>query len=200
MKMAATEGLWETENPASYSVVAIFDEQNQRDVFSIRIPAVLSLLYFFKLDGEVPGIKPLQAEAVQKYGPGNYVPSVTTLYWAFRSMVGAWLAMCAALAGSLFLLWRKQLDKYPVFLRGLTLAIFLPYIANIGGWVMAEMGRQPWVVYGLMKTEQAVSPTLTGEMVAFSLIGFTLLYGALMAVDIYLLLKYIKAGPMTKDK
>ncbi len=195
MKMAATEGLWETESPAAYSVVAIFDEQNQRDIFSIRIPGVLSLLYYFKPEGEVPGIKQLQSQYVREYGPGNYVPPVTVLYWAFRSMVGAWLAMVALVGGSLFLLWRKQLEKYPRFLRGLTLALFLPYIANIGGWIMAEMGRQPWVVYGLMKTEQAVSPTLTGEMVLFSLVGFTLLYGALMAVDIYLLRKFAIAGP-----
>lgn len=200
MKMAATEGLWETENPAAYSVVAIFDEQNQRDIFSIRIPAVLSLLYYFKPEGEVPGVKQLQAQYVQQYGPGNYVPPVTVLYWAFRSMVGAWLAMVALVGGSVLLLWRKQLDRYRWFLIALTAAILLPYIANTGGWIMAEMGRQPWVVYGLMKTEQAVSPTLTSEMVLFSFIGFTLLYGLLMAADVYLLRKYAVAGPLTKDE
>jgi len=195
MKMAATEALWETESPASYSLISIIDEQNQRDVFSIRIPGALSLLYFFRPEGEVPGVKNLQAAYVKQYGPGNYVPPVTVLYWAFRSMVGVWTLMVALVAGSLYLLIRKQVDRYRWFLTGLSWALLLPYIANTGGWLMAEMGRQPWVVYGLMKTETAVSPTVTGGMVLISLVTFTLLYGVLMIADIYLLVKYAKAGP-----
>jgi len=195
MKMAATEALWQTESPASFSLISIIDEQNQRDVFSIRIPGVLSMLYFFRPEGEVPGIKNLQAAYVQKYGPGNYVPPVNVLYWSFRSMVGAGFLMVFLALVSLFLVWRKRLELTRWFLAGLTWALFLPYIANTGGWLMTELGRQPWVVYGLMKTEEAVSPTVTGGMVLFSLLTFTLLYGVLMVADIYLLAKYAKAGP-----
>ena len=195
MKMAATEALWETESPASFSLISIIDEQNQRDVFSIRIPGVLSFLYFFRFEGEVPGIKNLQAAYVQKYGPGNYVPPVNVLYWSFRSMVGAGFLMVFLALVSLFLVWKKRLELTRWFLAGLTWALFLPYIANTGGWLMTELGRQPWVVYGLMKTEKAVSPTVTGGMVLFSLLTFTLLYGVLMVADIYLLAKYAKAGP-----
>jgi cytochrome d ubiquinol oxidase subunit I len=195
MKMAATEALWETENPASFSLISIIDEQNQRDVFSIRIPGVLSMLYFFRPEGEVPGIKNLQAAYVQKYGPGNYVPPVNVLYWSFRSMVGAGFLMVFLALVSLFLVWRKRLELTRWFLAGLTWALFLPYIANTGGWLMTELGRQPWVVYGLMKTEVAASPTVTASMVLFSLVTFTLLYGMLMVADVYLLVKYAKAGP-----
>ena len=195
MKMAATEALWETESPASFSLISIIDEQNQRDVFSIRIPGVLSMLYFFRPEGEVPGIKNLQAAYVQKYGPGNYVPPVNVLYWSFRSMVGAGFLMVFLALVSLFLVWKKRLELTRWFLAGLTWALFLPYIANTGGWLMTELGRQPWVVYGLMKTEAAASPTVTGGMVLFSLVTFTLLYGVLMVADIYLLVKYVKAGP-----
>ena len=195
MKMAATEALWETESPASFSLISIIDEQNQRDVFSIRIPGVLSMLYFFRPEGEVPGIKNLQAAYVQKYGPGNYVPPVNVLYWSFRSMVGAGFLMVFLALVSLFLVWKKRLELTRWFLAGLTWALFLPYIANTGGWLMTELGRQPWVVYGLMKTEAAASPTVTGGMVLFSLVTFTLLYGVLMVADIYLLTKYAKADP-----
>jgi cytochrome bd ubiquinol oxidase subunit I len=195
MKMAATEALWETENPASFSLISIIDEQNQRDIFSIRLPGVLSYLYFFRFEGEVPGIKNLQAEYVQKYGPGNYVPPVGVLYWCFRAMVGSGFLMAFLALFGMYLVLRKKLESSRWFLIGLTWAMFLPYIANTGGWLMTELGRQPWVVYGLMKTEKAVSPILAGGTVWISLVTFTLLYGALMAADVYLLAKYAKADP-----
>ncbi len=195
MKMAATEALWQTESPASFSVISIIDEQNQRDVFSIRWPGMLSWLYFFKAEGEVPGIKNLQEQYVQQYGAGNYIPPVTLLYLAFRLMVGAGLLMIGLAIAGLYLVLRKQLDRFRWFLPLLTAGLFLPYIANTGGWVMAEVGRQPWIVYGVMKTENAVSPILTGGTVLFSLVLFTLTYGALMVVDVYLLAKYARRAP-----
>lgn len=195
MKMAAAEALWETENPASFSLVSIIDEQNQRDVFAIRLPGVLSWLYFFRFEGEVPGIKNLQAEFVKQYGAGNYVPPVVLTYWSFRLMVAAGLAMVGLAGLGVLLLITKRLERMTWFLGLLVPAILLPYLANTTGWLMTEMGRQPWVVYGLMKTEQAVSPTLTTESVLFSLIAFTLLYGVLMIVDVYLLAKFARQGP-----
>ncbi|MCX7838854.1 MAG: cytochrome ubiquinol oxidase subunit I [Anaerolineae bacterium] len=195
MKMAAAEALWETENPASFSVVSIIDEKNQRDVFAIRLPGVLSWLYFFRFEGEVPGIKNLQEEFVKQYGAGNYVPPVVLTYWSFRLMVAAGLAMVGLAGLGVLLLILKRLARAAWFLGLLVPAILLPYLANTTGWLMTEMGRQPWVVYGVMKTEQAVSPTLTTEAVLFSLITFTLLYGVLMIVDVYLLAKFARQGP-----
>jgi len=195
MKMAAAEALWETESPASFSLISIIDEQNQRDIFSIRLPGMLSWLYFFKAEGTVPGIKNLQAEYVQKYGPGNYIPSVTLTYWTFRLMTGVAFLMVGLAGLSLLLWWRGWLERFRLFLLGMTAALLLPYVANTCGWLMTELGRQPWVVYGLMKTEAGVSP-LAGEVVLFSLVLFTLLYGILMVIDIYLLVKYAKAGPV----
>ncbi|MCI0475463.1 MAG: cytochrome ubiquinol oxidase subunit I, partial [Anaerolineales bacterium] len=196
MKMAASEALWETESPASFSLISIIDEKNQRDVFSIRLPGMLSWLYFFKAEGEVPGIKELQQQYVKQYGAGDYIPPVNLTYWSFRLMVGAGFAM----VGLAFLGWllprTKKLARFlPLFLLILTPAILLPYIANSTGWLMTEMGRQPWIVYGVMKTESGVSPILTGESVLISLVAFTLLYGALMIVDIYLLAKYARHAP-----
>jgi len=94
-----------------------------------------------------------------------------------------------------YLITRNQFTQYRRFLKALPFAIALPYIANTAGWIMTEMGRQPWIVFGLQRVEDAVSPNLTVGMVAFSLIAFSLVYGVLMVVDAYLLAKYGRQGP-----
>jgi cytochrome d ubiquinol oxidase subunit I len=193
MKMAAAEALWTTEEPASLSLLTIGNLQGQ-EVFSIRVPGMLSLLACNNLTCQVRGLNELQAEYEQTYGPGNYIPPVTLVFWAFRGMVGAGLAMIALAAAALFLTLKKWLDRYPWLLRLLMWAIPLPYLANTGGWLLAEVGRQPWIVFGLMRTEQGVSVSVTGGMVIFSLVAFALLYGALMVADVYLLAKYARKG------
>lgn len=200
MKMAAAEALWESENPAALSLFTWGDEANLRDVFAVRVAPFLSLLAYSTTDGEVKGIKDLQAEYEQKYGPGHYIPSVFTAYWSFRIMVGAGFLMLALAAYGLFLAARGRVPRQTLFLKLLILAIALPYLANTTGWLLTEMGRQPWIVFGLMKTADAVSPTVPGGMVLFSLMGFTLLYGALMVADIYLLAKYARAEPGAEEK
>ncbi len=197
MKMAAAEALWETENPASFSIFSIVDQKNQKDVISIRIPAVLSLLSYNRFDGEVKGIKDLQADFEQIYGPGNYIPPITINYWAFRAMVGSGFLMFFLTALGLYWIMTKKILMVKL-LKFFPLAIGLPYLANSSGWILTEVGRQPWVVYGYLKTSDAVSPNLTVNMVWLSVIGFTLVYGVLMVVDIYLLAKY--ARKITTDE
>ena len=198
MKMAAAEGLWNTEDPASFSLISIVDEKNQKDIISIRIPRALSMLAYNRLDGEVKGMLPLQQEFEQKYGAGDYIPSITITYWAFRIMVGAgFLMLLIAALLVLGMVRNKQLEKNKLF-KFLPLAIALPFLANSFGWVLTELGRQPWVVYGLLKTEDAYSQNVTPGLVLTSLIGFTLLYAFLMVADIHLLKKYAKAGPAPK--
>jgi cytochrome bd ubiquinol oxidase subunit I len=198
MKMASVEALWESESPASFSLFTVGDEANLKDRFAIRIPNLLSVLAYNSFTGEVKGIKNLQAEYEQTYGPGDYVPSVFTTYWTFRIMVVAGFLMFALMAYGLYLTLRGR----PVagkIVALLPLAIALPYIANSAGWILTEMGRQPWIVYGLMKTDTAFSPNLTPGLVLASLIIFTLVYALLMVADIYLLSKYAKAGPAAAD-
>lgn len=194
MKMAAAEALWESESPASFSLFTIGNEPERRDVFAIRIPYLLTIMSYNSLSGEVKGINNLQEEYVLKYGPGDYVPPVAVSYWSFRAMVGAGMLM---LLIGLYLLYhvmrRTPLPKVR-FLNFVPFAIALPYLANTTGWLLTELGRQPWVVFGLMKTEDAYSPNLTPGMVLTTLIVFTLLYGALMAADVYLLSKYAREG------
>ncbi|MGD8473234.1 MAG: cytochrome ubiquinol oxidase subunit I [Anaerolineae bacterium] len=194
MKMAAAEALWETEKPADLSLFTISDQKARKEVFAIKLPAMMSLLNCNNFTCEIPGINEIQAEYEQTYGPGNYIPPVTLVFWSFRAMVGAGLAMIALAAAALFLTLKKWLDRYPWLLRLLIWAIPLPYIANTGGWLLAEVGRQPWIVFGLMRTEQGVSVSVSGGMVIFSLLAFVLLYGVLMAADVYLLAKYARKG------
>lgn len=196
MKMAAAEALWETENPASFSLFSIVDEKNQEDKFSIRIPAVLSLLSYNKFTGEVRGIKDLQNEYEETFGPGNYIPPITINYWSFRAMVGAGFLMFFVAAISLFLSLKNKLQTSKL-MKFIPAVIILPYLANSSGWILTEVGRQPWVVYGFLKTENAVSPNLTPNLLWMSIIGFTLIYGVLMTVDIFLLKKYAMKVPET---
>ena len=192
MKMAAAEALWDTEDPASLSLFTIGDLENRRDVFAIRVPALLSILSFNRANGTVQGINDLQAQYEQQFGPGNYVPFVPLIYWSFRAMVGAGVLMLLLAGWGLIRAMRGKTDSPGFYLRWMPLALLLPYLANSTGWIMTEMGRQPWIVFGLQLTSAGVSNTVTGGMVALSLFTFTVLYGALIVVDVYLMAKYAR--------
>lgn len=195
MKMAAAEAHWETENPAGLSLFASIDEQGQKNNFEIKIPGMLSFLSFNSFSGEVKGIHELQTTAVQEYGPGNYVPPVTSLFWSFRIMLtaGMWLGLMALLG--IYFYKSKGLEQKAWFLKLLLWTIPVPYIANIAGWFLAEAGRQPWIVYGLQKVEAGVSTSVSALSMLIAFVGFMLIYAALAVADIYLMVKFIKKGP-----
>jgi len=195
MKMAAAEALWETENPAGFAIVAAIDEQKQSNSFEIKIPKLLSFLSYNSFDREVKGIKAIQAEYEAKYGSGNYIPPVKPVFWSFRIMIGAGALMLFLALYGLFLLQKGQLENKTWFLKAMLGSIALPYIANSSGWLMAEIGRQPWIVQGLQTLENAVSPTVSAGLVLTTLLGFTLLYGLLAVADVYLLSKYARQMP-----
>jgi cytochrome d ubiquinol oxidase subunit I len=198
MKMAATESLMHTQDPAPWSLFAITRQSDMKEIINIRIPKVLSFLYFGRLSGEVKGIVDLQAEYQQLYGPGDYVPPIMLDYWSFRIMVGAGFLLALLAAIAVYLSWlRKRVGAFPIFLRLLPFAVALPYIANTCGWLLAETGRQPWIIYGVLRTQDAVSATVTGGMVLTSLIAFAVVYASLMAADVYLLTKFAAQGPET---
>ncbi|MBX5464968.1 MAG: cytochrome ubiquinol oxidase subunit I [Clostridia bacterium] len=196
MKMAASEALWQTSpSPAPWTLVAIPDSANQRNYLEIQIPYALSLLAYGRLSGSVPGIEQLQAQAVARYGPGDYVPPVGATFWSFRLMVLAGTLMLLLGLYGAVLLWRgRDLAARERYLRLLVWAIALPYVANATGWLMTEIGRQPWVVTGLLKTADAVSPTVSALDVGLSLALFTLLYSLMAAADLHLTLKYVRLG------
>jgi cytochrome d ubiquinol oxidase subunit I len=192
MKMAAGEALWQTEDPADLSLVTIIDEEQRRNVFDIRIPRALSLLAYNRFDGEVQGINDIQQEYESLYGPGDYIPPVAISYWSFRAMVGVGSLMLLLAFYALFLMLTKRLPKAERFLRWMPYAIALPIIGTSTGWIFTEVARQPWIVFGIMRTEDAASPNVSVSMLLTSLIVYTVLYGVLIVVDVYLLAKYAK--------
>lgn len=191
MKLAAAEGLWNSEDPAGLSFFQIGDEADRRQIINVTIPSLLSFMTYNTPDGLVQGINDLQAEYEQTYGPGNYVPPlIPVLYWGFRAMVGFGGLMSLLAIAGLFFAWRGKLSENRLFLWLMVGAIVLPHVANMTGWTLTELGRQPWIVFGLMTVEEATSPNLTPGMMLISLIGFTLLYLTLLGVDFYLLWKH----------
>jgi cytochrome d ubiquinol oxidase subunit I len=195
MKMAAAEALWTSKDPAPFSLITIGDLTQRREVFSIHIPYLLSLLAYDQVKGEVKGIFNLQAEYEELYGSGDYIPPVAVVYWSFRMMVGAGTLLIALGVYALFMVMGEKIEIDARMKKVFIAALFLPYLANSAGWIMTEVGRAPWVVQGIMTLEDAVSLSVSASELLVTLIGFTLIYGLLMVADIYLLVKYAKIVP-----
>ncbi len=185
-KFAAMESVWETRTAAPYTLLVVPRLNGEGNaVEALKVPYALSLMAFHDPHAEVKGLKEF---------PPQDRPPVLPVFLGFRTMValGALFILLSALG---VFLWRKDLlGRYPLFLKAMLFAIPLPYIAIQFGWLVTEMGRQPWAVYGLMRTAEGVSKTLAPAQVWLSLGGFTLLYSALGAVDFWLLAKYARKG------
>ncbi|RDV84884.1 cytochrome ubiquinol oxidase subunit I [Ammonifex thiophilus] len=195
MKIAAANALWETSQPAPLNLVAVIDQRSETNRGALALPALESLLAHHSFSAEVKGIKELQQEMVARYGPGYYIPPVAVTFWSFRIMVGAglWLLFLSFYA---YYLYRKgKLEERPGALKALLYSIPVPYLANTAGWAMTEVGRQPWIVYGLQRVDQALSPCVTAGQLLITLLGFTLLLGILAVVDVFLLARFARQGP-----
>jgi cytochrome d ubiquinol oxidase subunit I len=194
MKMAAAEALYDTEQPASFSVITIGTPDGQQELWAVKVPKLLSFLATGTLDGQVQGIRELQSAYEATYGPGSYAPNIPLTYWTFRWMIA--LGMAGAAAG-LFLLWsiRGQRDlRHRLWLPLLVALPLLPLCSNSLGWIFTETGRQPWLVFGLLPTAAGVSPGTTVAEVLTSMATFTFVYGALAVIEVRLMLRYIRAG------
>ena len=199
MKISAAEAIWKNEQPAAFVVIANIDQQAQTNTLEIRVPRMLSFLLYNNFEGEVEGLKELQAKAVEQYGPGNYIPPVVITFWSFRIMVGIGVLMGLLALLAVIRPKVKSLEKSRLFLKILLLAMALPYPASTFGWILTESARQPWIVYGLQKVQDAVSPNVTTGDVLFSLILFAVLLGALVAVTGWLMYKSGTAEPKAEE-
>lgn len=193
MKFAAIEAHWETSQPASFSILTIGDLTGKREVWSIRVPAVLSFLACNNFTCEVRGVYDIQEEYEATYGPGDYIPLMVFTYWTFRFMMTiGFMMMGLSLIFLIATRWNYENSKW---IRYVPWVIALPYIANSSGWILTEMGRQPWIVQGLLKVQDAVSPNLTVVDLWISLVGYALVYGSLGVAMVYLMKKFATAGP-----
>lgn len=201
MKMAAAEALYETSAPAPFSIFTIGTLDGSEPLFSIDIPNGLSLLATHSIDGEVQGINNLQAQYQEQFAQSelipdtNFIPYVPVAYWGFRLMIGlGGLAFLFAI----YVLWATRKGRTPTskwMLRGAIIMPLLPLFGASAGWIFTEMGRQPWVVFGLMQTPAGVSPGVSTGYVVTTVVVFTLLYAVLAIIEVGLLLRAIKLGP-----
>jgi cytochrome d ubiquinol oxidase subunit I len=192
MKIAAAEALWNTcPSRCAFSAAQIGGGPNDETPTQIiSIPGLLSILATNHIDGEVQGMNQLQAQDVQKYGPGDYIPNVFIQYWSMRVMAYlATLVMAFALWGA-WLLYRRKLDVSRWFLRIAPWVIVGPFLINTAGWMLTESGRQPWIVQGLMKTANGVSPSVSATDIWISLIVFYLIFIAFGVADAWLMLRF----------
>ncbi|MFE9533055.1 cytochrome ubiquinol oxidase subunit I [Streptomyces sp. NPDC006691] len=220
MKMAAAEALWDGQNSAPFSIFAVGDVAKGHNDVEISVPGILSFLADNNFSSYVPGINDVNKAEQQKFGPGDYRPNIPVTFWGFRWMIGFGMTSFVIGLVGLWLTRKKfmlapgmrtgedevpnlvlfkstplgaRLTKWYWFAAVWTLGF--PLIANSWGWIFTEMGRQPWVVYGVLRTKDAVSPNVSQGEVLTSMIVFTLLYAVLAVVEVKLLVKYVKAGP-----
>ncbi|MFA1540573.1 cytochrome ubiquinol oxidase subunit I [Actinomadura monticuli] len=197
MKMAAAEALYETSAPAPLSLLAIgpWEKRPERTSVDIVLPHGLSVLSTNDWNGEIRGINDVQREYERRYGPGEYAPIIGSIYWSWRVMVTVGFLV---LVYSLLWLWfirRRGWHRSRWFAWTAYAFLGLPFLANTAGWLLTEMGRQPWIVQGLLKTHAAISPKVgTGQVIA-TLTGFALVYGVLAAIMGWLMVRAIRSGP-----
>jgi len=204
MKMAAAEALCNTEEGAGLSLFAVGSINASCDeVKSITIPGLLSFMSENDPDATVQGVNDVQKAMVERYGAGDYVPNLPVTYWSFRLMIGLGLLTVGLALVGLWLTRRGRVPGKGWYAKLAVLLVVAPFAANSFGWIFTEMGRQPWVVVPnpdgsdaiRMLTADGVSPSVGATSVAISLITFTLVYAALAAVELTLLIRYAKAGP-----
>jgi len=184
-KLAAMEGLWETRSGAPAVLIALPDAALERNRFEIAIPKLASLYLTHSLDGTVQGLK--------DFAPADR-PPVLPVFIAFRLMIATWGIMFLLTLWAGWLAWRGRLYSTPLFLRVATWAIPAGYVAVTAGWTTTEVGRQPYVVYGLLRTADAVSPNLSGGDVLTSLIAYIAVYSIVFGAGLYYLVALVRRG------
>jgi cytochrome bd ubiquinol oxidase subunit I len=190
-KLAAIEARWETESRVPLSLFAIPDSEAEMNHFEIEIPVLGSLILTHEIDGTVKGLKDF---------PKEDRPPVVIPYFAFRIMVGIGLIMLAIVVISWILRLRRDLFITDWYLRLCQYAAPLGFVAVIAGWCVTEVGRQPWTVYGLMRTADSVTPSLTTGDVALSLAGYVIVYLIMYPAGAMLLFRIIKRGPVLQHE
>ncbi|MBK7722098.1 MAG: cytochrome ubiquinol oxidase subunit I [Austwickia sp.] len=215
MKMAAAEALYETESNAGFSIFTIGTLDGSREVYSLKVPGLLSFLGTGTFNGTIEGISDLREQMQQQYGGQlrtrddvtQYTPNIPATYWSFRLMMGLGFV---GIAISLLALWALRSPKGATeeeiatqqtarlaprwWHHAILWAPLLPLLANSFGWIFTELGRQPWIVHGQMTTATGVSPSVSSGEVLLSMVVFTLLYGVLAVIEVKLFLKYVRMG------
>ena len=189
-KLAAIEGLWDGGSGVPASIIGWPDQKEERNIAEIAIPKLGSLYLTHSWDGAVKGLKDF---------PADQRPPVAVVYFAFRIMVGIALLMVTVVLAGFVLLARRRLDETRWYLVLCQFTTCLGFIAVIAGWTTTEVGRQPWTVYGLLRTADSVSPSLTGANVLLSLLLYVVVYLIIFPTGIYTMLRIVWRGPSASE-
>ncbi|MCH8498699.1 MAG: cytochrome ubiquinol oxidase subunit I [Marinobacter sp.] len=184
-KVAAMEGNWETSTGVPLLLFALPDQANQTNRFEIGIPKLASLILTHEWDGEVPGLDVV---------PVDEQPPVAWVFWSFRVMVGLGMLMIFFALAGLVLRKGGKYARSRWFLQGLRFMSITPFIAVLAGWFVTEIGRSPWLLYGLIDYQAGITPSLTGGMALFTLIGYVLVYALVFTAGVYYLMRLLYAG------
>ncbi|KRM00322.1 cytochrome ubiquinol oxidase subunit I [Liquorilactobacillus satsumensis] len=198
MKFAATEGLYkDTGDPAAWTLIAWANENQHKRIWGVDLPYVLSILAYDKPSGAVQGLNSVNKQLVKKYGARNYYPPVNAVFWSFRIMAGfGTLMLLVSLLGLILARKKKQLlYKQRWMLWVLGLCTFAPFLANTAGWLVTELGRYPWTVYGLFTIKQSVSPNVSVASLLTSNIIYFLLFTGLAITMVSLIVREMRKGP-----
>ena len=190
--LAAMEGKFETGDHAEVAIIGQPDVQRRRLENPVVVPGALSFLAYGSFGARVQGLNDIPAE--------QWPDNVELLYYAYHIMVGLGTLLIAVTLLAAFQLWRGTLDRSRPILWILMLAFPFPYIATTAGWMTAELGRQPWLVYGLQRTVHGTSPAVSAGDVAFSALGFMGMYLVLGLLFLYLVMREIAHGPLPPDR
>ncbi|MEF9936257.1 MAG: cytochrome ubiquinol oxidase subunit I [Carnobacterium sp.] len=202
MKFAATEGLYEDSgDPASWTLIGFQDTDKKETVWSIEIPYLLSILSFNKPEGGVKGMLTINEELIAQYGKQNYFPPVKTLFWSFRIMAGSGVFLAlVAVVGLWFSRKKKTLLEKKWLLYVIAFCTFIPFIGTTAGWLITELGRYPWTVYGLFTIADSVSPNVSVTSLLISNTIYFLLFAGLGSVLVYLITRELNQGPYHEAK
>jgi cytochrome bd ubiquinol oxidase subunit I len=190
-KLAAMEGHWETQAGAPLILFGWPDQQAEVTRWAVELPYLGSLILTHEMNGTVRGLKEWRREER---------PPAAIIFWSFRIMVGIGLLMLLVVATANWLRWKGRLYDTAWFLRICEACLPLGFAAVIAGWVTTEVGRQPWVIYGLMRTSDAVTPSLTGVDVLASLIVYVAVYLVVYPVTLYYMVVLVRAGPVDEEE
>jgi len=197
MKIAASEAQWNTCDPCGFSLFQIggFSSENPNPSVSITVPRLLSYMATGSFSGQVQGLNQLQAQEQKQFGKDNYMPNIELMYWSMRAMayLGVLLFLIAAVGAWLYR--KRRLEKARWYLWTAIVAMAFPFLAATFGWILTEMGRQPWIVQGLLKTSEANSPSVSSTTIGVSLGVFVALYLALGVTDFVLMRRYARLDP-----
>jgi cytochrome d ubiquinol oxidase subunit I len=189
VKVAAMEGLWDTQAHAPAVLFAIPDSRTESNWYEVAIPGLASVYLTHDINGVVKGLK--------AFPPENR-PPVGIVFWAFRVMVGVGVVMLAVVAWGAWLRLRGRLFISPAYLFVCNFMAPAGFVAVVAGWTVTEVGRQPWVVFGLLRTRDAISPSITGTDVLLSLIMYIAVYAVIFSAGLFYLFRMARVGPPTE--